>query len=29
MWKELRTANTWEEVEEAVWGDLNNYMGTC
>ncbi|KAM7516848.1 hypothetical protein LguiA_006431 [Lonicera macranthoides] len=27
MWKELRTAKSWEEVEEAVWGDLNNYIG--
>ncbi|KAJ0752762.1 putative transcription factor & chromatin remodeling &Metalloenzymes JmjC family [Helianthus annuus] len=25
MSKELRTANSWEEVEEAVWGDLNKY----
>ncbi|XP_059279731.1 lysine-specific demethylase JMJ21 isoform X1 [Lycium ferocissimum] len=28
-WKELRTAKSWEEVEEAVWGDLNNYTGSC
>ncbi|KAL8030270.1 hypothetical protein ABFX02_14G275400 [Erythranthe guttata] len=27
LWKELRTATTWEEVEEKVWGDLNNYAG--
>ncbi|KAG6510861.1 F-box protein At1g78280-like [Zingiber officinale] len=26
MWKELRTAETWEEVEETVWGELNNYQ---
>ncbi|OUZ99609.1 F-box domain [Macleaya cordata] len=25
LWKELRTAKSWEEVEEAVWGDLNKY----
>ncbi|XP_071710088.1 lysine-specific demethylase JMJ21 [Rutidosis leptorrhynchoides] len=24
--KELRTVNSWEGVEEAVWGDLNNYF---
>ncbi|KAK4365163.1 hypothetical protein RND71_016521 [Anisodus tanguticus] len=28
-WKELRTAKSWEEVEEAVWGDLNSYTGSC
>ncbi|KAF6170324.1 hypothetical protein GIB67_043014 [Kingdonia uniflora] len=27
LWKELRNASSWEEVEEAVWGDLNNYQG--
>nr|GEX43055.1 F-box protein At1g78280-like [Tanacetum cinerariifolium] len=26
MYKELRTAKSWEEVEEAVWGDLNKYF---
>ncbi|KAI7753357.1 hypothetical protein M8C21_011119 [Ambrosia artemisiifolia] len=26
MSKELRTAKSWEEVEEAVWGDLNKYF---
>ncbi|KAL4556455.1 hypothetical protein LXL04_039108 [Taraxacum kok-saghyz] len=26
MWRELRTADTWEQVEEAVWGHLNNYF---
>ncbi|RZC87778.1 hypothetical protein C5167_028230 [Papaver somniferum] len=25
LWKELRTAESWEEVEETVWGDLNKY----
>ncbi|KAJ4965124.1 hypothetical protein NE237_016973 [Protea cynaroides] len=25
LWKGLRSANSWEEVEEAVWGDLNKY----
>ncbi|CAM8946398.1 unnamed protein product [Rhodiola kirilowii] len=29
MWKDLRTASSWEEVEEAVWGQLNNYTGHC
>ncbi|KAK6116151.1 hypothetical protein DH2020_008420 [Rehmannia glutinosa] len=29
LWKELRTATSWEEVEEKVWGDLNNYTGFC
>ncbi|KAL6578361.1 hypothetical protein OROMI_010689 [Orobanche minor] len=29
LWKELRTATSWEEVEEKVWGDLNNYAGIC
>ncbi|KAL0917493.1 hypothetical protein M5K25_012558 [Dendrobium thyrsiflorum] len=28
LWKELRTAKSWEQVEEAVWGDLNNYQHT-
>ncbi|CAL5385904.1 unnamed protein product [Camellia sinensis] len=27
--KELRMAKSWEEVEETVWGDLNNYSGFC
>ncbi|KAL3504772.1 hypothetical protein ACH5RR_034613 [Cinchona calisaya] len=27
LWKELRSAKSWEEVEEKVWGDLNNYTG--
>ncbi|KAL8231955.1 hypothetical protein R6Q57_001733 [Mikania cordata] len=26
MSKELRTANSWEEVEEAVWGELNDWF---
>ncbi|CAI9116257.1 OLC1v1017354C1 [Oldenlandia corymbosa var. corymbosa] len=29
LWKELRMAKTWEEVEEKVWGDLNQYKGFC
>ncbi|KAL6962751.1 hypothetical protein U1Q18_037708 [Sarracenia purpurea var. burkii] len=29
LWKELRTAKSWEEVEATVWGDLNNYSGFC
>ncbi|XP_037496142.1 F-box protein At1g78280 isoform X2 [Jatropha curcas] len=27
MWKELRMAESWEEVELTVWGELNNYKG--
>ncbi|KAJ0085453.1 hypothetical protein Patl1_08561 [Pistacia atlantica] len=27
MWKELRMAKSWEEVELKLWGDLNNYKG--
>lgn len=27
IWKELRAAESWEEVELAVWGELNNYKG--
>ncbi|TYH18046.1 hypothetical protein ES288_A05G238900v1 [Gossypium darwinii] len=26
-WKELRGAESWEEVELQVWGELNNYEG--
>ncbi|KAK8966681.1 F-box protein [Platanthera guangdongensis] len=26
LWKELRAAKSWEEVEEAVWGELNSYQ---
>lgn len=29
MWTDLRTAKSWEEVEETVWGDLNKYSGFC
>ncbi|XP_010273004.1 PREDICTED: F-box protein At1g78280 [Nelumbo nucifera] len=29
LWKELRGANSWEEVEKTVWGELNNYEGFC
>ncbi|KAG0480341.1 hypothetical protein HPP92_011199 [Vanilla planifolia] len=25
LWKELRTAKSWVEVEETVWGELNSY----
>ncbi|KAL2504282.1 F-box protein [Abeliophyllum distichum] len=25
LWKELRMAKSWEEVELTVWGDLNDY----
>ncbi|OMP01257.1 hypothetical protein COLO4_12026 [Corchorus olitorius] len=27
IWTELKTAESWEEVEQAVWGELNNYVG--
>lgn len=27
IWEELRSANSWEEVELTVWGELNNYKG--
>ncbi|KAF3445888.1 hypothetical protein FNV43_RR11065 [Rhamnella rubrinervis] len=27
LWAELRGAESWEEVELAVWGELNNYKG--
>ncbi|XP_073022149.1 lysine-specific demethylase JMJ21 [Primulina eburnea] len=27
LWKELRVADSWEEVEEKVWGELNRYAG--
>ena len=29
IWRELRTAKSWEEVEDTVWGDLNKYSGFC
>ncbi|XP_020257462.1 F-box protein At1g78280 isoform X2 [Asparagus officinalis] len=25
LWDELRKAESWEKVEEVVWGELNNY----
>ncbi|KAI4388722.1 hypothetical protein MLD38_001027 [Melastoma candidum] len=25
IWKELRQAQSWEEVEQTVWGELNTY----
>ncbi|CAJ1974081.1 unnamed protein product [Sphenostylis stenocarpa] len=27
IWEELRSAESWEEVELTVWGELNNYKG--
>lgn len=27
IWKELKMSKSWEDVEEAVWGELNNYTG--
>ncbi|ERN14745.1 F-box protein At1g78280 [Amborella trichopoda] len=27
LWKDLRKATSWEEVEERVWGTLNDYQG--
>lgn len=27
IWEELRSAESWEEVELKVWGELNNYKG--
>ncbi|CAK9313061.1 unnamed protein product [Citrullus colocynthis] len=27
IWKELKTAKSWEEIELTVWGGLNNYKG--
>lgn len=27
LWDELKTAKTWEEVEQVVWEELNNYKG--
>ncbi|TQE12648.1 hypothetical protein C1H46_001668 [Malus baccata] len=27
IWSELKTARTWEEVEQVAWGELNNYKG--
>ncbi|TYH31063.1 hypothetical protein ES288_A01G143900v1 [Gossypium darwinii] len=29
LWTELQTAETWEEVEQMVWGELNNYQGVA
>eukprot|EP01018_Ginkgo_biloba_P005286 Gb_12446 [translate_table: standard] len=29
IWKELRKAGTWEEVEKTVWGFLNDYGQFC
>ncbi|XP_048130053.1 F-box protein At1g78280 isoform X2 [Rhodamnia argentea] len=27
IWKDLRRAESWEEVEQTVWGELNSYKG--
>lgn len=27
LWKELKTAKSWEEIELTVWGGLNSYKG--
>ena len=27
IWDELRSSESWEEVEMTVWGELNNYKG--
>ncbi|CAI8599082.1 unnamed protein product [Vicia faba] len=27
IWEELRSSESWEEVEMTVWGELNNYKG--
>lgn len=27
IWEELRSAESWEEAELTVWGELNNYKG--
>ncbi|GMJ02494.1 hypothetical protein like AT1G78280 [Hibiscus trionum] len=29
IWSELKTAESWEEVEQTVWGELNNYEGVA
>ncbi|KAG8503228.1 hypothetical protein CXB51_001046 [Gossypium anomalum] len=29
LWTELQTAETWEEVEQMVWGELSNYQGVA
>ncbi|XP_059638208.1 lysine-specific demethylase JMJ21 isoform X2 [Cornus florida] len=29
LWKEVKKVSSWEEVEEIVWGDLNNYKVFC
>lgn len=28
LWKELRAAKSWDEVEEVVWGELNGYQSS-
>eukprot|EP00252_Welwitschia_mirabilis_P008376 TRINITY_DN20178_c0_g1_i1.p1 TRINITY_DN20178_c0_g1~~TRINITY_DN20178_c0_g1_i1.p1 ORF type:complete len:194 (+),score=38.06 TRINITY_DN20178_c0_g1_i1:74-583(+) len=29
IWKELKKANTWEEIEKTVWGKLNDFEALC
>ncbi|OQU92485.1 hypothetical protein SORBI_3001G350900 [Sorghum bicolor] len=29
LWKELRAATSWEDVENLVWGELNRYQESC
>jgi len=29
LWKELRAATSWEDIENFVWGELNRYQESC
>ncbi|OEL37244.1 F-box protein [Dichanthelium oligosanthes] len=29
LWKELRAATSWEDVENFIWGELNRYQESC
>ncbi|PUZ40838.1 hypothetical protein GQ55_9G454900 [Panicum hallii var. hallii] len=29
LWKELRAATSWEDIENFVWGELNQYQESC
>nr|CAB3500614.1 unnamed protein product [Digitaria exilis] len=29
LWKELRAATSWEDVESFIWGELNRYQESC
>ena len=29
LWKELRAATSWEDIENLVWGELNRYQESC